>query len=210
MATVLRFGLRGEEVRDFQISKPKSSDSIRRAKVTFAANITQYRKSVLDPRVIALHEDIGTKSRNYSVIITSTIRTPEEQANAMYNNEKAGYDGLALYAAAGDQVIMVYRQNKHKPKAVVQKLMVDKINELSKQGQRVSLHCVPESIYRLAPIIDISMRSMRSVKDYVNEAIKRREVTRVIVPIGTKRDYGNSSKVTINRSEPAIHVEHKF
>lgn len=74
--------------------------------------------------------------------VTSVARTPLKQASIMYQNcVDHGVDKqLALYAAAGDQVIRVFEANRRKPKYEVVGLMEQKIIELAAEGKRVSRH----------------------------------------------------------------------
>ncbi|MBX3421407.1 MAG: hypothetical protein KF752_07605 [Pirellulaceae bacterium] len=96
-------------------------------------------------------------------VITSTIRTPEEQVDIMYRNAKINLAGqYALYGANGDAVLKVYENNKTKPEADVKKLMVDKVKELLKSGKRVSLHVTTPEAYKQKNIIDIGVNSTQA------------------------------------------------
>ncbi len=78
------------------------------------ANVTNFSLKVL--------EDIMEKAGVGSALITSTARTPADQARAMYNNIVA--TGVAaqkkLYAAAGDAVIDEYVKAKKAGKTAVE------------------------------------------------------------------------------------------
>ncbi|MCW8127925.1 peptidoglycan-binding protein [Microbulbifer halophilus] len=113
-----------------------------------------------------------------AAVITSTYRTPEEQAGIMLRNAKKSLKGqYRLYGSAGDQVLKVYEDNKSKKESEVVDLMVDKVNELSKKGIRVSKHCVSPEDYRKLNVIDIGVNSTRAAvkkfhKDKFTKALK--------------------------------------
>lgn len=96
-------------------------------------------------------------------VITSTIRTPEEQAKIMLKNAKKGLDKqYELYDKKGDTVLKVYEQNKSKSDADIIKLMVEKIEEWAKEGKYISKHCMSKNDYSKSNIIDIGLNSMKS------------------------------------------------
>ena len=94
-------------------------------------------------------------------VITSTIRTPEEQAAIMLENAKKNlkkqYD---LYEAAGESVLDVYKENKSASNVL--SLMVAKIKALGEEGKRVSKHCVSNEAYLKRNVIDIGLNSMKA------------------------------------------------
>ncbi len=97
-------------------------------------------------------------------VITSTIRTPKEQARTMLRNAKINLTKqYQLYGSSGDKVLEVYEKNKSKPENEVVDLMVAKIEELAKQNRRVSKHCVTEDVYKKTNVIDIGYNSTKSV-----------------------------------------------
>jgi hypothetical protein len=175
------------------------------SKVVFDKGISNYRQAVVSPKNLEIFAKAGGASKNPEIIITSTIRTPVEQATAMYDNEKAGNN--VSYAAPGKQVIAVYNANKGKAKSVVIQLMVEEIEKLAAQGKLTSRHCVPEAIYLNKNIIDISKTRTPNPRDFVNALLKYQEVSRIITPFGTKATYNNDVRVSIDTKEPAIHVE---
>jgi hypothetical protein len=110
-------------------------------------------------------------SGNDNAIITSTIRTPESQASAMYNNlQKTSVDVQKdIYGNTGEQVIDVYEMGKKlgKSKNEIINDMVDKINEL--WPSRVSLHVVPLEEYKKLNVIDISQSSIENDKEFIRQ-----------------------------------------
>lgn len=174
------------------------------AKVNFSESLTPYRVSVVDERILQLYREIGAKTNNFSLLITSTIRTVKQQAEAMFL-----YGDPALYAAPGKEVMKVKSENSGKSKEDIIKLMSQKISDLAVKGLRVSLHCVPEEIYLKNPIIDFSISSVPNKIEFVKEAVLHKEVSRVIIPFGTITIF-NSPKVLIKTTEKAIHIEHKL
>ena len=100
-----------------------------------------------------------------TAVITSTIRTPEEQASIMLENAKKNLKKqYQLYGTDGDSILKIYEKNKSKPDAEIKNKMVDKIKDLEKQGKRVSKHCVSKETYLQSNIIDIGLNSMKAAK----------------------------------------------
>lgn len=115
-------------------------------------------------------------------VITSTIRTPEEQVDIMYRNAKTNLAGqYSLYGSNGDAVLKVYEDNKQKPEAEVKRLMVAKVKELLQNNRRVSLHVTTAENYRLKNIIDIGVNSTQAAagasfnKSKITEAFTKAE-----------------------------------
>lgn len=98
--------------------------------------------------------------------ITSTARTPEDQARAMYNNlETVGVEAQkSLYASAGDKVIDVYVASKAAKKsgAEIKADMVAKINELGPSS--VSRHCADASVLC---VVDIAPSSISDKPKFI-------------------------------------------
>ncbi|MEJ2613268.1 MAG: hypothetical protein P8179_25285 [Candidatus Thiodiazotropha sp.] len=77
--------------------------------------------------------------------ITSTMRTPKEQATIMLRNAKKNYQKqVDLNRTSGDVVLKVYQDNKELSDEKIIKLMVDKIADLEKSSKIVSRHCTTE------------------------------------------------------------------
>lgn len=142
-------------------------------------------------------------SNNPQITITSTIRTPQKQAQAMYDNLERGI--RIRYAAPGREVIAVYDELKAKKlsRDEIITAMVKRIIMLSLKGQRVSKHCVSSEQYSRLNIVDISPK-MPNPRDMVKELAANPKVKKVITPFHS--NYG-SEKVSVDASEPAIHVE---
>ncbi|PKM45692.1 MAG: peptidoglycan-binding protein [Gammaproteobacteria bacterium HGW-Gammaproteobacteria-1] len=97
-------------------------------------------------------------------VITSTIRTAEEQAQIMLKNAKKDLAAqYRLYGSKGDSVLKLYADNKAKSDAEVVKLMVAKIDEITKGGSRVSQHCVSVDTYKKINIIDLGFNATKAV-----------------------------------------------
>lgn len=105
--------------------------------------------------------------------ITSTLRTPLEQAQAMYTNAKnLGVESQKHYKAAGWKVIQagVAAGIEDRNKAI--QAMVDEINTLMSKGQVVSRHCVSEEIYAQRNVVDISRSRLNKLARPFDKAIK--------------------------------------
>ena len=148
--------------------------------------------------------EVGKKVGLEEIVVTSTLRTPLAQAEAMLTNIENNY--LIRYKWAGEQVndlARMMRGKKAKREDII-KAMVAKIVELAKLGKegRVSRHCVGEEEYDKCNIIDVSFLAMEEVKreDFLKAMIARKEVVRVIQPVSDKI-------VGYDSGEPAMHFE---
>ncbi len=116
------------------------------------------------------------------VHITSTVRSPESQANAMYYNESHGKH--IRYAPAGRKVLEYY-SNKQK--------MIDEIYEVGPYN--VSHHCgTPETLKKMN-VIDISYQKVPINKRTAFHNALIRRVTKLLDPL--------------NSHDPAYHIEIK-
>ena len=123
-------------------------------------SITQYTIDVL--------EDILKSSENPSLKITSTQRSPEAQANAMYDNiESRGVKyNLDLYGSAGDQVVNVAQDGINKG-LNRQQIISNMSATIRRIGPRkVSRHA---SDPRVLNVIDISPASIQNRKRFVEQ-----------------------------------------
>ena len=146
--------------------------------------------------------EVGEKVGLEEVVVTSTIRTPRAQAEAMLTNIEN--NRVVRYKWAGEEVNKLARQmrgQKADRKDII-KAMVAKIKELAKSGNRVSKHCVAEEEYDKCNIIDVSYLAMAEDKreDFLKAMIARKEVAKVIQPISKKLQ-------GYDGGEPAMHFE---
>lgn len=146
--------------------------------------------------------EVGEKVGLEEVVVTSTIRTPRAQAEAMLTNIEN--NRVVRYKWAGEEVNKLARQmrgQKADRKDIIE-AMVAKIKELAKSGNRVSKHCVAEEEYDKCNIIDVSYKSMAEDRreDFLKAMIARKEVEKVIQPISKKLQ-------GYDGGEPAMHFE---
>ena len=148
--------------------------------------------------------EVGEKVGLEEVVVTSTLRTPLAQAEAMLSNIEQ--NRLIRYKWAGEEVNKLARQmrgQKVERKKIIE-AMVAKIKELAALGikGRVSKHCVAEEEYDKCNIIDVSFLAMAEDKreDFLKTMIARKEVAKVIQPI-SKQLQGYDG------GEPAMHFE---
>ena len=136
------------------------------------------------------------------VVVTSTLRTPQSQAEAMLTNIEN--NRLIRYKWAGEEVNKIARtmRGKKAEREDIIKAMVAKIEALSKSGNRVSKHCVSEEEYDKCNIIDVSYLAMAEDKreDFLKAMIARKEVVKVIQPISRQLQ-------GYDAGEPAMHFE---
>ncbi len=129
-----------------------------------------------------------------SCLITSTSRTPADQARVMFNNlETLGVAAQkALYAAAGDQVIDVYSEKKAEGKtdAQIKTAMEAKIKAIG--PEKVSRHCADPAVLNVVDISPLSIANKHAFENAVNVALNNRKVSRFITP---------------RNGDPAYHIE---
>lgn len=112
--------------------------------ITFGPNAVE---SVVSAHSLEILKDVLRAAGLKSATITSTARTPTDQARAMYQNlvGKGKGQGVAaqkkLYGPAGDKVVDVYVDLKAKKKTAdeIKAGMRDKIEEIG--PSKVSRHC---------------------------------------------------------------------
>lgn len=170
------------------------------------ANIT-YANSLafaINDTVKDLISRVADATKNPDVVITSTLRTPEAQAKAMADNL---YTGKRIrYRAPGAAVTKVFDDNcKKLARSEVEKLMVAEIEHQAAMGQRVSLHCTTEELYRQCNIIDLSITRMKNPRDFTNALANEEKCRKIITPLSDVK-YA-SAKVSVDANEPALHVE---
>ena len=121
--------------------------------------------------------EVGQASGNYKIIITSTARTPYEQARIMYDNCKKNLEEQKrTYQAPGKKVVQVYEDNYLiKSREEVIKLMEQKIIELG--PTTVSKHLADP--IRLNTF-DISYGQLKDEQSFWNEMKKRKELDKIL------------------------------
>jgi len=160
--------------------------------------VSEYSKSVIK---MALKE-----SGMSHAVITSTLRTPKEQAEIMYRNAKKDFQTQHdMYRPPGQKVLKVFKDNQNKPQNEVIKLMSEKIIDLAKnKGQRVSKHCVTTEDYLKLNIIDIGVGSTSKASKNYN-AVK---FTKALESL-KKEGYINKYIDETRKSNQAWHLEIK-
>ena len=140
-------------------------------------------KSIVSNKSINILKKIAKVSKTPRVIITSTARTPKEQATIMHDQtlEKGVVAQKVLYGPSGEKVIDVYVQQKSfgKTRAEIINKMEEKINELG--PSKVSRHCGNQNVLN---VFDVSSRRMTNASSFLNEARKYegtgKEISKII------------------------------
>lgn len=176
------------------------------AKIIFS-NLTAKKEAVVRPDTLRILESAADKAGIERIYITSTIRTPREQAEAMYKNISSGR--LITYKRPGKKVTQLCLDmlGKLAPTTDTIEAMTNLISELSENGERVSLHCVSEEVYATHQILDISRSIIydKAVK-FIKALAEDERVVRIIQPI-TSSALNNIEGVSFDADEPAIHIE---
>lgn len=148
-------------------------------------------------------EEVGLER----ITVTSTIRTPRAQAEAMYKNIASGR--LIRYKEAGRKVteLCLSMLGKLESKEKTISAMTALIEKLSEQGKRVSRHCVSVEEYAKCNIVDISSSLLHDqTVRLLKKLAERDDVETIIQPITGKTDV-LGDKVSFDPAEPAIHIE---
>jgi hypothetical protein len=126
-------------------------------------------KNVISEHAIYVIKNMLRDSSNTSARITSSARTPYEQALAMYNNilSRGVEDQKALYGSYGDKVIDVYIEQKAagKSKGEILESMEAKILELGPRN--VSRHCAD---FNKLVVVDIAPSSISNKSGFTATA----------------------------------------
>lgn len=152
------------------------------------------REDVVSRYTLNLVRDILNQAGCPSCVVTSTSRTPAQQAQAMYNNIVAlGISSqLALYAEAGDQVIGEYvrgRKAGMHPMAIIA-AMTSKVQEVG--PALVSLHCADPSILNVIDIAPSSIVDPKAFQQAIEAEAKVGTISRFFTP---------------GHHDPAFHIE---
>lgn len=159
--------------------------------------LSPYTKGLLT----GVAEELGLER----ITVTSTIRTPRAQAEAMYNNIASGR--LIRYASAGQKVtnLCLKMLGRKESREATISAMQELIEKLSEQGQRVSRHCVSEEEYAKRNIVDVSKSLLYDkAAKFMKELTDTEAVVRIIQPVGGRIQH---DKISYDSSEPAIHIE---
>ena len=173
--------------------------------VTFSNKLEIDRQKLLSQNSLNILGEAAKKIGYENITITSTIRYPHQQAEAMYTNL---LNGKRLnYAAPGMAVTAVYDDciKQKDDKATTIRKMTEKINNLAQEGQRVSKHCVGIEEYNKLNIVDIETPPT-SLQEFISELAKHNNIEKIFHDIGSIL---NTSKVKRLAKEPCIHVEIK-
>ncbi|HVF48514.1 MAG TPA: transglycosylase SLT domain-containing protein [Pyrinomonadaceae bacterium] len=149
------------------------------------------RKEAMTPFSIKVLEDILHSSKLKSALISSTSRTPADQARVMYNNlEREGVERQKkLYGPYGDKVIDVYVRSKaaRRTGEQIQLDMEAKIKDLGPTN--VSKHTADPRVLNVFDIAPSSIKDQRAFEQAV------------------KADERVKKFLTPSDSDPAYHLE---
>lgn len=146
--------------------------------------VSDYSRGVLS--------DIAKQAQERHILITSTARTPEDQARAMYQNLeiKGVSDQRRLYSAKGDAVIDVYAAAKAEGKTSdqIQPLMAQKVRDLNWSSGHLAN---PDKLN----VIDIAPSSIENRKGFEDALSKAKENGTISKYFGPRH------------GDPAYHIE---
>jgi hypothetical protein len=141
-------------------------------------------QSVFSQRSHAIVSQILDAAGLATCKITSTSRTPADQARAMFNNivNTSVKKQKNLYGANGDKVIDVFVAQKAAGKSAteIKAAMTAKIIELG--PGRVSHHCADPAVLNVIDIAPSSIAKKQAFEDAVEDAMNAGLVSRFIRP----------------------------
>jgi hypothetical protein len=159
--------------------------------ITFGPRANQ---AVVSVHTINVLTEILLNARLASCMITSTSRTPADQARIMFNNvvSRGVEDQKKLYAAPGRAVIEEFARAKNagKDNAGIIAAMEAKIREVG--PERVSHHCADPAKLNVVDIAPSSVANGAGFAHAVQSAVATGKVSRFLTP-------GNN--------DPAFHIE---
>jgi hypothetical protein len=137
------------------------------------ANVSQKTVNVLN----GIAQEAGIKS----LTITSTSRTPYDQARIMYGNvEKYGVaKQKKLYAAAGDQVIDTYSNAKLKKMTANEIIAIMEAKIIAIGPGKISKHTADPNVLN---VVDISAGSISNPKAFINAVNNSNDVSKFLQP----------------------------
>lgn len=178
----------------YKAKKPKIPNIEVKFKTQRTDVVTEKSKNIL--------RELASQYGMKTIYITSTLRTPEEQASAMYSNIVSGK--VIRYAAPGAEVTRICQSGIKKGlgRNKTIKNMVSRILEYDKKGMRVSKHCVSFETYAKKNIIDLGVNSnglttnaqKQRFQDICDVALNQGKLSSFISPLRDK-------------AEPAFHLE---
>ena len=123
--------------------------------------------------------DILTKSNNVNCLITSTARTPYDQARIMFDNceLKGSMAQLKLYKEAGQQVVKVYMNRGIDNRESTIAKMEAKILEIG--ASHVSRHCAD---FNKLCVVDIAPSSISNKSGFIAETLLDKRVSKLLHP----------------------------
>ena len=151
------------------------------ATFTFGGNANQAVFSERSRNVVSnILDDAGLNSCK----ISSTSRTPADQARAMYNNivSTGVAKQKALYGASGDKVIDIYVAQKNAGKNATQIKAAMEQGIIAIGPGRVSHHCADPAVLNVIDIAPSSISKKQAFEDAVEEAIGKGTVSKFIRP----------------------------
>jgi hypothetical protein len=151
--------------------------------VTFSSSTNS---SVVSDHAIDVLGKIAANAGETSIMITSTIRTPQSQARAMYTNventswdkqrARYGYTGQAVLNAGEKAQKAAKEENpdisREKLQVIVLEAMEEEILSQSEKGNRTSNHLVSAEQYAKLNVIDIGYSSLSDKSAFIDAVDK--------------------------------------
>lgn len=149
--------------------------------ITFGANAN---RDVVSDLTTTILTDILNDANLTSCRITSTSRTPADQARIMYHNivDFGVTAQKKLYAAAGDKVIDEYLRVRNQGGSPSEIIEVMRIKILEVGSGRVSRHCADPSVLNVIDVAPSSITNKSAFEAAVGRALNRGRISKFLMP----------------------------
>ncbi|OWP82742.1 hypothetical protein BWK59_14260 [Flavobacterium davisii] len=157
-------------------------DTRKKSKNTLQINYgPNANRNYVSTHTVGILNRIAKEANVNSLTITSTLRSPEDQVRAMYNNlQRQGVKRQKqLYGSAGDQVIDLYAKAKLKGLSAdeIKAKMLEKIMGIG--PSKVSKHCGDPNVLN---VIDIAPSTIVNKRSFINAVSGSQEVSKFLQP----------------------------
>lgn len=168
-------------------ASPRFSDTAR------GESVSNYSRKILDTIATASNVDVTT------LLITSTTRTPEDQARIMY--EQLGNGTISRYGSTGRAVIDIYHDSIKNGNDARQtrNAMRDTIQKYLDNGQRVSNHLGDPkvlNVFNISPT-SISKDNIKTWEETLSQALDGNVISTYLGP--RTRVYDSAYHIEINQ-----------
>lgn len=151
-------------------------------------------QAVVSVHTIGILTDILSAAKCDSCLITSTSRTPADQARIMFNNivKEGVQKQMGLYRPPGQSVVQAYVKAKDAKKSDDQIKAAMEAQIRAVGPEKVSRHCADPAKLNVVDVAPSSIAHPQAFQSAVNAAIQQGKVSKFLTPAN---------------NDPAFHIE---